>query len=44
MSFLFAAPDVLAAAANDVSRIGSALGAANAQAVVPTVRSAAGGR
>ncbi|WP_156452560.1 PE family protein, partial [Mycobacterium gordonae] len=37
MSFLFAAPDVLAAAANDVSRIGSALGAANAQAVVPTV-------
>ncbi|MBX9641739.1 MAG: PE family protein, partial [Mycobacteriaceae bacterium] len=36
MSYLFTAPEVLAAAANDVTRIGSALGAANAQAIVPT--------
>ena len=36
MSFLIAAPEPVAAAATDLARVGSTLGAANAAAVAPT--------
>jgi hypothetical protein len=36
MSFLVATPDLVTAAASDLADIGSAIGAANAAAVVPT--------
>ena len=36
MSFLIAVPEMVAAAATDLARVGSALSAANAAAVVPT--------
>ncbi len=36
MSFVFAAPDAMAAAASDVAGIGSAIGAANAAAAAHT--------
>ena len=45
MSFVIAAPEFMAAAATDLSNIGSALSAANAAAAGPTHRDAGrGGR
>jgi len=38
MSFLIAAPEALAAAADDVANIGSVLGTANAAAAAPPQR------
>lgn len=37
MSFVVAAPEVVVAAASDLAGIGSAIGAANAAAAVPTM-------
>ncbi len=43
MSFVVAAPEVVVAAASDLAGIGSAIGAANAAAAVPTMARSGGG-